>query len=83
MIWSSFSKGNYVEAIAFSDNNEITGNWYHADHFLFEHDGGHGMLFKSTENELLFVMHSPNCSPNERPVLIRLNEQEVFYDSKQ
>ncbi len=80
MIWSSFSNGNYVEAIAFSDNQDITGNWYHADHFLFEKDGGHGMLFKNTENQLFFVMHSPNCSPNERPVLIKLNEQEVFYD---
>lgn len=82
MIWSSFSKGNYVEAIAYSDNHDITGNWYHADHFLFEKDGGHGMLFKNAENQLFFVMHSPNCSPKERPVLIKINEQEVFYDPK-
>ena len=67
MMWSSFSKGNYVEAIAYSDNGEIDGKWYHDDKLLFEKDGGHGMLFKTNEDKLMFVMHSPNITPDERP----------------
>ena len=79
MLWSGFTDGvkrRYVESVAYSDNGEIDGVWKHEDKLLFKNDGGHGMLFKNFENELCFVMHTPNHSPDERPVIIKLKETD-------
>lgn len=77
MLWSSFSAGQYVEAVAASDNGDITGKWQHLPHLLFEKDGGHGMVFRTAEGELRFIMHTPN-SPGgaERPRLLAVQEKE-------
>ena len=73
MLWASMTnlgKGGYAEAIARSDNGDITGNWTVDDTPLFDDDGGHGMLFKTFEGKLLLVLHQPNETPLEHPVLI-------------
>ena len=76
MLWSSFSGKDYVEALAVSDNGDITGNWTHLPELLFEKDGGHGMIFSTFAGELCFVMHSPNHPGGaERPRLTRLVEK--------
>lgn len=69
MIWSTQCNGRYVEACAVSDNGEIDGNWLHCDRFLFDDDGGHGMLFTDLNGNLKIVMHQPNVSPYERPAI--------------
>ena len=76
MIWSSFSKNQYCEALSYSDNGSILGNWIHDDRLLFGSDGGHGMLFKSFEDELMFIQHMPNDTPNERPCLFKIIEKD-------
>jgi Glycosyl hydrolases family 43. len=76
MIWSSFDAFGYVEAIASSDNGEINGKWLHQKELLFSNDGGHGMIFHTKTGELMFVMHRPNHSPLERPVLIEIGETD-------
>lgn len=76
MIWSSFSHDGYVEAVVYSDNGEINGNWKHKTELLFSKDGGHGMIFTSKTGELMFIMHSPNSSPDERPILQRIYEKD-------
>lgn len=68
-IWSSFSKGEYVEAIARSDNGKINGRWTIDDALLFEKDGGHGMIFTDLKGRLCFIYHTPNTTPLERPIV--------------
>ena len=76
MLWSSFSGKDYVEALAVSDNDDITGNWTHLPDLLFAKDGGHGMIFRTFEGELCFIMHSPNLpAGDERPRIIPLVEE--------
>jgi len=75
MIWSSLDKSGYVEAVAVSDNGDITGKWSHNQDLLFTEDGGHGMIFKATDGEIRLVLHSPNKSPYERPIIIDLIEE--------
>ena len=76
MIWSSFVGEDYVEAIAASDNDDITGNWVHLTDLLFEKNGGHGMIFRTLEGELRFIMHAPNHPAGaERPHLVALKEE--------
>ena len=76
MIWSSLVGENYVEAISYSDNGKIDGEWKHADELLFSDNGGHGMIFEGFEKEKYFVFHSPNITPNERPCLIKIAEKD-------
>ena len=60
MIWSSFTADGYCEAISYSDNGSILGNWAHEEKLLFSKDGGHGMLFYDKEGNLKFPYHQPN-----------------------
>ena len=52
-----------------SDNGEIDGHFTQADP-LFLADGGHGMLFRTTEGKVLLALHSPNAHLQERPRFI-------------
>lgn len=74
MLWSTFSENGYVEGIASSDSGELDGVWSQSDKLLFANDGGHGMVFNTFEGDLIFVMHSPNVSPLERPVLFPVRD---------
>lgn len=77
MLWSSFSAGGYAEAIAVSDNGDITGQWQHLPQLLYEKDGGHGMLFRTAEGALRLILHAPNGQAGaERPHLFSVLEKE-------
>lgn len=75
LIWSSFYNHEYCQAMIYSDNGHIDGNWIHDDRLLFEKNGGHGMIFRTKENNLKLILHSPNQNPLERPVLFDLKEE--------
>lgn len=75
MIWSTFTESGYTQAIAYSDNEEIDGNWIH-DEPLFKENGGHGMIFDDLNGVKHLILHSPNENPLERPVLFDLEEKD-------
>ena len=70
MLWSSFGEGGYVQALAHSDNDDVTGHWTVDDRLLFDHDGGHGMIFRTFDGRTMLTLHSPNRGGEERPVFI-------------
>ena len=74
LFWSSLRDGQYVEAIARSDNGDIDGNWIHNDELLFAKDGGHGMAFKGLDGQLYFTLHSPNTNYHENPVFFKIKD---------
>lgn len=74
MLWSSFSGGKYCEAVSYSDNGSVFGNWTHCNKHLCDKDGGHGMVFKTLEEELMFVQHMPNITPHERPCFFMITD---------
>jgi beta-xylosidase len=76
LLWASFSKDGYAEAIAISDSGNIAGPWRHAKNLLYTKDGGHGMIFQSFDGKLYLTLHTPNQSPMERPVFISLYEKD-------
>lgn len=76
MLWSSFGKEGYAEAVACSEGGDIDGPWIQQDKLLFQKDGGHGMLFHSKEGQLYLALHSPNVTLMERPVFYPLEEKE-------
>ena len=68
-LWSGFSETGYAQGLAVSDNGDIDGHFTQLPP-LFPEDGGHGMLFRTPEGELLLALHSPNKHLLERPRFI-------------
>jgi arabinan endo-1,5-alpha-L-arabinosidase len=60
MIWSSFSHTGYMVGVAVSDSGKLAGPWRQQAEPLYSADGGHGMLFKRFDGQLMMVLHSPN-----------------------
>ncbi|MBQ8210543.1 MAG: family 43 glycosylhydrolase [Clostridia bacterium] len=83
MIWSSFTDSGYVQAVSYSDNGDISGNWKHDLPLLAEKDGGHGMIFKGFDGKLYLILHRPNNNPMERPVLTEICEVDGHLETKQ
>lgn len=75
MLWSSMGKGGYVQLMAHSDTNDLSGK-FKTDEVLYASDGGHGMIFKDLNNVYNLVLHSPNTFKKERPVFIKLNYKD-------
>jgi len=65
----------YFESVLKSDNGEIDGKWL-PQPFLFEEDGGHGMIFRDFGGGLKFSLHTPN-HPNgaERVVIFDIEDK--------
>lgn len=76
MLWSSFSKTGYAMGVASSKSGLVTGPWEQSEKPFYEKDGGHGMLFRSFEGELMLAIHTPNESPFERAVFLPVSEDE-------
>jgi len=74
MLWSSFGSKGYAMGIARSETGHVTGPWRQDPTPLWLEDGGHGMLFRTFEGQLMLTFHSPNKTPNERPVFFELVE---------
>ena len=70
MMWSTLGKTGYVQAMAHSDNDEISGSWSTDRELLYSSDGGHGMIFRDLEGNYKLVLHSPNTFKQEHPDFI-------------
>jgi len=76
MLWSSFGIGGYTQGVARSESGQITGPWRQEADPLFAEDGGHGMVFRTFEGELMLVLHAPNGGPT-RPRFISVREKDA------
>ncbi len=76
MLWSSFGEGGYTVGIARSISGDILGEWEQQPEPLYAGDGGHCMLFRTFDGQLMLTYHRPNPSPDERPYFIPLRETQ-------
>ncbi len=77
MLWSSFSTGGYTVGITKSASGNILGPWEQLPEPLYAGDGGHCMVFRTFEGQLMLAYHRPNESPDERPFFVPLQETET------
>ncbi len=75
-MWSSFGKKGYCQAVAYSDNGKIDGNWLHLSQPIYE-GCGHGMLFNTREGNLKLVFHKPNTHTLERACIVDIEEKNI------
>jgi len=73
MIWSSFGTTGYMIGVAVSDSGKLAGPWKQRAEPLYSADGGHGMLFKRFDGQLMLVLHSPN-KMTERAKLFEIED---------
>jgi hypothetical protein len=74
MLWSSFGTGGYTVGVARSASGDILGRWEQVPEPLYAGDGGHCMLFRTFDGQLMLAYHRPNQSPDERPYFAPLLE---------
>lgn len=75
MLWSSFGHSGYAMGVARSSDGHILGPWSQDESPLWAENGGHGMLFRTLDDDLRLTFHSPNETPNERAVIVPVREQ--------
>ncbi len=78
MLWSTNAKTGYVEAIAHSDTDELDGKWRIEEKLLYDHDGGHGMIFRDLEGQYRLTLHYPNTFGKEHPCFIPMVYADGF-----
>jgi beta-xylosidase len=75
MLWSSCGPAGYAMGIAFSETGEITGPWRHRPDPIIRNDGGHGMVFRTFDGQLMMTFHRPNMPKDaERPFFVPVRE---------
>ncbi len=74
MLWSSMSETGYAIGLSVSAGGHILGPWCQQEMPLFCGDGGHGMIFTGHDNVLRLAIHTPNHTPDERPVFLKVIE---------
>lgn len=75
MLWSSYDKGKYVQTFARSASGKLEGPWQQQAP-LVDGDSGHGMLFRTLDNELMLILHQPFAMPQSRCKLYLMEETE-------
>ncbi len=76
LLWASFVDNVYAQGISRSMTGDIKGPWIHDAEPMFTSDGGHGMLFHDLKDNLILTLHSPNKTPEERPIFIPMEEND-------
>ncbi len=79
MIWSTCPPEGYYQGLCVSETGRVAGPWTQLPP-LYTKDGGHGMLFCDLAGDLRLTLHSPNRSPDERPVFFRVQENDARMD---
>ena len=74
MIWSSFGRGGYMVGIAESTSGKLAGPWVQQAEPLYGDGGGHGMLFRRFDGQLMMVLHKPNDGGRERAHLFEIDD---------
>ena len=73
MIWSKFCDKGYSVISCESKTGRVAGPWGDF-RIVFADNGGHGMLFKTFEGELLLAMHKPEIRGHERLALFTVED---------
>lgn len=74
IIWSSFGSSDYAVGIAESASGKVTGPWMQQSEPLFKADGGHAMIFRTFQGQLMLCLHQPNQRQTERMKLFPLDD---------
>ncbi len=79
IIWSSFGRdGKYKVGLARSISGKLDGPWEQQEKPVFEADGGHAMLFKTFDGQLMMSLHTPNHHPSHPRFIVMGDEGDTL-----
>jgi len=67
MLWSSWGKERYVQGIAYSESGTIAGPWVQEKEPFLSNNSGHGMLFRTFDGKLIFLVHHAEENGPRKP----------------
>ncbi len=82
LTWSNYGKEDYFIALAASESGKISGPWrqegllYARGQDGARFDGGHGMIFQTSEGEYRMAFHAPNEPYGQERIVFRRVREE-------
>jgi len=67
MLWSSWGENRYANGIAYSTSGSIKGPWVQEEKSFKGDNSGHGMLFRTFEGRLLYIVHHVDGNGPRKP----------------
>lgn len=74
MLWSSWGLERYCQGIAWSESGKISGPWVQEKDAFLANNSGHGMLFRTFEGKLLYVVHHAEGNGPRKPQLWEVDD---------
>jgi hypothetical protein len=69
MLWASWGEHRYAQGIAYSTSGSIKGPWVQEPVAFKGDNSGHGMLFRTFEGKLLYIVHHAEEKGPRKPQL--------------
>lgn len=77
MLWSSFCKTGYCQAVCWSHSGTVLGPWAQENVPLYECNSGHGMLFDTHDGQKVLSLHNHNSGFGiSNPVYLKVGERD-------
>lgn len=67
MLWSTWGEGRYLQGICYSESGTIAGPWIQEEEAFLGNNSGHGMLFRTFEGKLMYVVHHAEGNGSRKP----------------
>lgn len=73
MVWTSGGAGGYTTGLAISTTGKLAGPWTQQAEPIYV-GGGHAMLFRRFDGQLMITLHAPNDSPLTRQRIFEVDD---------
>ena len=67
MLWSTWGKERYLQAVCYSESGTIAGPWIQEPEPFLANNSGHGMLFRTFEGKLVYIVHHVEGNGPRKP----------------
>lgn len=74
MLWASWGKGRYIQCICYSESGTIDGPWIQEPEPFLGNNSGHGMLFRTFEGKLLYIVHHSEGNGPRKPQIWNVDD---------
>ena len=67
MLWSGWGEERYLQLVCYSESGTIDGPWVQEPKPFLGNNSGHGMLFRTFEGKLMYVVHHVEGNGPRKP----------------
>lgn len=74
MFWSTWGDERYLQGVCYSVSGTIAGPWIQEEKPFLANNSGHGMLFRTFEGELRYIVHHAEGNGPRKPQLYEADD---------